>query len=347
MPWVSSRSSSSASAGAVRASRHDRRRVVPIAGQLRLEQAERHRDRDEPLLRPVVKVSLDPAALGVGGLDQPPTRGVQLDQARAQLRLEPLVLERESGGGAHRLHEVRVVLERRVVQQHRDRRAVALDERRAPVAVGAGDLDRAPVAGHVAGLGREPVREVERGVTERPRERSPQVRRLSRRAQLDDETGDAPAGQPPPHERRKTAIGTSASVRNQTFAGPEFSGLPSRSSTTVTVSASRVAFPANSTQVTSRRCGALARSQRTSADDRGQRQDRAEQPLQAEQRERQPVVMEDLDQVVPAARRRTVAPSRSRTASRPPVEPCRRSRTRRSHLSSPLRSCPDGNDSTT
>ena len=72
-----------------------------------------------------------------------------------------------------------------------------------PVAAGAGDLDRATVAGHVATLGREPVREVERGVTERPRERGPQVRRLRRAAELDDEPGHAPAGQPPPHERRK------------------------------------------------------------------------------------------------------------------------------------------------
>ena len=51
---------------------HDRRRVALVRGQLGLEQPERHRDRDQPLLRPVVKVALDPAALGVGRLDQPP-----------------------------------------------------------------------------------------------------------------------------------------------------------------------------------------------------------------------------------------------------------------------------------
>jgi len=49
----------------------DRSRVALVGGQLRLEQPERHRDRDQPLLRAVVQVALDPAALGVGRLDQP------------------------------------------------------------------------------------------------------------------------------------------------------------------------------------------------------------------------------------------------------------------------------------
>jgi hypothetical protein len=49
----------------------------------------------QALLRAVVQVSLDSAALGVGGLDDPGTRGLDLLQLCPQLGVKPLVVERE------------------------------------------------------------------------------------------------------------------------------------------------------------------------------------------------------------------------------------------------------------
>ena len=50
--------------------------------------AQQQRERDEPRLRAVVQVALEPPALGVAGLDEPRARGAQLLQARAQLGVE-------------------------------------------------------------------------------------------------------------------------------------------------------------------------------------------------------------------------------------------------------------------
>ena len=61
--------------------------LVGLLAQLRLGEPERERERDEPLLRAVVEVALQPAALLVRGLDDPRARGAQLLDAGAQLGL--------------------------------------------------------------------------------------------------------------------------------------------------------------------------------------------------------------------------------------------------------------------
>ena len=203
MPWVSSRSSSSASASAVARFSHERLGGRRARGQLRFEQAERHRDRDEPLLGAVVQIALDSPPLGVGRLDQPRARRLELEQPRPELGLEALVLEREARGRAHGPHELGVVLQHGVVQQHGDRLSVALDERRAAPAVVIRELDRSAVGVDVALLGSEPEGELERRVAQRPRERLAQIDGGARSAQLDDEPRDHAARQPPLQEHEQ------------------------------------------------------------------------------------------------------------------------------------------------
>ena len=64
IPRTRSRSSSSASTGAARASR-ETKRALRIGSQLLLGHPHAHAERDEPRLRAVVQVTLDPAQLGL------------------------------------------------------------------------------------------------------------------------------------------------------------------------------------------------------------------------------------------------------------------------------------------
>ncbi len=61
------------------------RGVLRVVGELRLGEAERDAHRDEPLLRAVVQIALDPAPLGVGRRQDPLPRVVQRVHALAQL----------------------------------------------------------------------------------------------------------------------------------------------------------------------------------------------------------------------------------------------------------------------
>ena len=134
MPWLSSRSSSSA-ASARRAPRAARPPGAPIARELGLGQAERHRDRHEPLLRPVVEIALDPPPLGLGGLHQARPRRLQLGEAREQVGAQTLVLECEACGGADGFDQLGVVAQRGIVNQRRNRfpaRSTIVETRSAP-----------------------------------------------------------------------------------------------------------------------------------------------------------------------------------------------------------------------
>ena len=59
--------------------------AVGVVPQPRLREPQRERERDEPLLRAVVQVPLEPAALVVAGLDDPRARGAQLRLLRLAL----------------------------------------------------------------------------------------------------------------------------------------------------------------------------------------------------------------------------------------------------------------------
>ena len=140
--------------------------IARVGRERALCEGERQRERHEPLLRAVVEVALEPPTLGVGGLDEPRPGRAQLLEARAQLRLQALVLEREPGGGDDPVDELGMVAQRRVVDERRDRKPGALDGRgHAARAVSrqrdrlAVDVDERVVA--------QPVGELERGVAER------------------------------------------------------------------------------------------------------------------------------------------------------------------------------------
>ena len=85
---------------------HRRRQVLSRGGpgaapssesglRLRGRPAPVQRERDQPLLRAVVEIALEPPALGVARLHDPGARALQLFQPRPQLDLQPPVLERD------------------------------------------------------------------------------------------------------------------------------------------------------------------------------------------------------------------------------------------------------------
>ena len=67
------------------------------------------RDRHQRLLQPVVQVTLDPAALLVGRVDEARARCLDLLQVHPQLGLQLRVLERQPGGGTGGLDELRLL----------------------------------------------------------------------------------------------------------------------------------------------------------------------------------------------------------------------------------------------
>ena len=154
--------------------RHELLRGRVVADPV-LEQPELQRDPDEPLLGAVVQVALEPPPLRVAGRDDPLARGLQLDQPRLRLGVQVLVLERDRGRRGDRLDELRVVVERGVVDQRRDALAVALDGRDRPVAAGGGQRDCCSGGVGVGLVLRQPVRDDEPGIAERPRQRRLQV----------------------------------------------------------------------------------------------------------------------------------------------------------------------------
>ena len=101
-----------------------------VRGQLRLGEPERHRDGDEPLLRAVVQVALEPPPFRIGGVDHPRTRDSKLFEPRAQVGLQTFVLEREPGGGTDGVDEIGLILERRIVNEGGDGATFAFDDRR-------------------------------------------------------------------------------------------------------------------------------------------------------------------------------------------------------------------------
>ena len=132
-----------------------------LARERALQAPQHDAERDQPLLRAVVQVALEPAPLLVAGLGDPRARGLHLGQLQPQLDAQAGELDRHRGGVEHAAQQVR---RGRRVQEHAE---VAADHRAlAPVV---GQLDRAPVAVGVGpGLGQL---EDERGVAVAERER--------------------------------------------------------------------------------------------------------------------------------------------------------------------------------
>ena len=115
----------------------------------------------------------------IDDLHQPRARGLQLVEARAQLGLQALVLQRQRGRGGHRAHEPGLVGQRGVVDDRADADALALDLGHRAARARLGQLDRAPVVGDVVAGRRAPVDELERAVAERVGQRDPSERSAS------------------------------------------------------------------------------------------------------------------------------------------------------------------------
>src|SRR3954466_14256781 len=96
---------------------------------------------DEPLLRPVMQVSLESPALLVAGTQDSGPRCAQFLDPRAQLGGEALVLERERGCAPNRAHQIALLLERVIVDDNGQWFAASLDRRRDPARTGLGQLD--------------------------------------------------------------------------------------------------------------------------------------------------------------------------------------------------------------
>ena len=117
---------------------------IGVVAQLLLEHAQLEREGDQPLLRAVVQVALQPLPLPLPGLDHTCARALQLLEMRLLLGLQAPVLQRDAGRRADRSEQLGLVLQRAVVHKRRDVRTVAIDQRRRPPVLRAA-LDRPSV----------------------------------------------------------------------------------------------------------------------------------------------------------------------------------------------------------
>ena len=123
----------------------DLRLRLGIVGELVGVHPELERERDQPLLGAVVEVALEPLALLLAGLDHARARALELLQLRLELDLQAPVLERDPRRRADRLQQLRLLVERGVVDEGRQMSAVAVDQGDGARVAGAGQADRSPV----------------------------------------------------------------------------------------------------------------------------------------------------------------------------------------------------------
>ena len=125
MPAARSRSSSTAASrvGERAGRRSSRAHAGSLAQRSRASWSSIISD-DEPLLRAVVEVAAEAAALGVARLDDPRARRAQRLEPRAQLDLEPPVLERQRRGARAAPQQLGLLAQRGVVDERADAPAV-------------------------------------------------------------------------------------------------------------------------------------------------------------------------------------------------------------------------------
>ena len=137
----------------------DLRPRLRIVVQPLFQEAQLERERDEPLLCPVVEVPLQPLSLLAGRFDDPCPGPAKLFEPSTKLHMKLGVLESDGRSGRHGLEELRLLLQRRVMQERCDGFATAIDHRHRAVAAGIGKLDRAAVVVGVAPEFGQPVDE--------------------------------------------------------------------------------------------------------------------------------------------------------------------------------------------
>ena len=195
MPRASARSSARASTTSASASARSSSTDVPSVGEPSAGELEREPDPEQALLRSVVEVALDAPPLGVARLDDPRAGGAHLGELGAQLGLQARVLEREARCCAHRLDELGIVEERRVMDESCEALPVVLEHRDGARGLGLRD-ERVSVGIDVALLLGQPESELERGIAERARDRVTNLRGSRQRPELDHQLGHGRAVQP-------------------------------------------------------------------------------------------------------------------------------------------------------
>ena len=169
-----------------------------------LDHPQLERDGDEPLLRAVVEVALEPPPLRVAGGDDALARGAQLREPVLGLGLQPRVVERDRGRGGDGLDELRIVVERRVVDEHPELAAVALDRRRRTVATRRGQRDRLSAAVDVGALARHAIGQDEPWIAERlgePRLQPHAAQRAELAEEIREPSAREPGAQQAPEQR--------------------------------------------------------------------------------------------------------------------------------------------------
>ena len=107
----------------------------PWRWQNGLPEADAHQQSDQPLLGPVVDVSLEAAAFSVAGGDDPCPRRLQFAFLSTQLGVKPLVLQRQLHRNSDLADDHRVVEQSTAVNEHGDGPTPS-DERRGDAPVG-------------------------------------------------------------------------------------------------------------------------------------------------------------------------------------------------------------------
>src|SRR4051795_11557397 len=107
------------------------------------ERARLRAERDEPLLRPVVQVSLQPPAFLIARADDPGPRSAQLANPRVQFSRQPFVLEGDPGSGDDRVEQLALLCQRRAVGDRGDTLTVLFDHGHEPVVIVSGQLEPA------------------------------------------------------------------------------------------------------------------------------------------------------------------------------------------------------------
>ena len=169
---------------------------IPIVADLEPGEAECKRQRHEPLLGTIVEVSFDPLPFGIARLDDPRPRLPDLAELGLDLGLQAIVLDRQPDGAGHRRNERGIVEQDLVVEDGRDRLAVALQEGHRPTRVGGRQDRRRAVRVEVVGGFRGPVRDRQAAIAQRVCQCVPEPGRGRHLAQLDDEVGDRRASHP-------------------------------------------------------------------------------------------------------------------------------------------------------
>ena len=90
---------------------------IGVRSHAQSDHLQSERQRHQALLGTVVQVTLDATALDIPGGDEPLARCPDVGDARAQLGLEPLVLQREPSGCGNGFHQPPIAPEALVVDQ--------------------------------------------------------------------------------------------------------------------------------------------------------------------------------------------------------------------------------------